>query len=43
VPGIPKKHSLSLPIVQAILAEESSERRVKVSPYFVEEEEQAVV
>jgi hypothetical protein len=43
VPGIPKKHSLSLPIVQAILAEDSGEKPVKVSPYLVEEEEEAVV
>ncbi|HLL15259.1 MAG TPA: hypothetical protein VK388_09360 [Pyrinomonadaceae bacterium] len=42
MPGIPKKHSLSLPIVQAILAEDSGERPVKVSPYLVEEEEVSV-
>jgi len=42
VPNIPKKHSLSLPIVQAILAEDADERPVKVSPYLIEEEEVSV-
>ena len=43
VPGIPKKHSLSLPIVQAILAEDADERPVKVSPYLVAEEDEIAV
>ena len=43
VPGIPRKHSLSLPIVQAILAEDADAPPVKVTPYLVEEKEEAVV
>ncbi len=39
VPGIAKKHSLSLPIVQSILAEDSDHPVAKVSPYLVTEEE----
>ena len=39
VPGISKKHSLSLPIVQAVLAEDADEKPLTVSPYLVEEEE----
>ncbi|HVF56270.1 MAG TPA: radical SAM protein [Pyrinomonadaceae bacterium] len=42
VPGISKKHSLSLPIIQQILAEDSGEPVTKVSPYLVTEEEEAV-
>ena len=43
VPGITKKHTLSLPIVQQILAEDGGEQPLKISPFLVEEEEQAVV
>jgi uncharacterized radical SAM superfamily Fe-S cluster-containing enzyme len=39
VPGITKKHSLSLPIVSAVLAEDADEKPVVVSPYLVEEGE----
>ena len=39
VPGIARKHSLSLPIIQAVLAEDADEKPVVVSPYLIEEEE----
>jgi 7,8-dihydro-6-hydroxymethylpterin dimethyltransferase len=39
VPGINRKHSLSLPIVNAILAEDTDES-VSQSPYLVEEKEE---
>ncbi len=42
VPGISKKHTLSLPIVSAILAEDSGEQLEKVTPYLIEEEEVVV-
>ncbi len=37
VPGITKKHTLSLPIVQAILEQDAAQPVTKVSPYLVEE------
>ena len=37
VPNIPKRHSLSLPIVNAVLAEDIEEKPIKISPYLVEE------
>jgi hypothetical protein len=40
VPGISRKHSLSLPIIQAVLAEDSDEKPVTVSPYLVQEHEE---
>ena len=44
VPGIQKARSLSLPIVQAILAEdEDAAARAAATPYLVEEEEAATV
>jgi hypothetical protein len=44
VPGIEKSRSLSLPIVQAILAEdEDAPARPSATPYLVEEEEEAAV
>ncbi|MGB8507771.1 MAG: radical SAM protein [Pyrinomonadaceae bacterium] len=42
VPGISKKHSLSLPIVQAILAEDRGEPLNPATPYLIEEEEVTV-
>src|SRR2546426_11727270 len=42
VPGISRKHSLSLPIIQAVLAEDA-EPAVVVSPYLVEEHEQGSI
>ena len=39
VPGISRKHSLSLPIIQAVLAEDADEKPTVVTPYLVEEEE----
>jgi len=42
VPGISKKHSLSLPIVQAILAEDRGESVNPATPYLIEEEEAVV-
>ncbi|HVF26871.1 MAG TPA: hypothetical protein VM943_01440, partial [Pyrinomonadaceae bacterium] len=43
VPNISKKHTLSLPIVSAILAEDAEAPVISTTPYLVEEEEQAVV
>ena len=43
VPGITKKHSLSLPIIQAVLAEDSDEKSVVVSPYLVDDQEERTV
>jgi uncharacterized radical SAM superfamily Fe-S cluster-containing enzyme len=40
VPNIPKTRSLSLPVVSAILAEDRNERPA-VTPYLIEEEEEA--
>jgi uncharacterized radical SAM superfamily Fe-S cluster-containing enzyme len=40
VPGISKKHSLSLPIIQAVLAEDAAEPPIVVSPYLIEEREE---
>ncbi len=40
VPGIEKKHSLSLPIISAILSEDSDEQSPKTSPYLIEEHEE---
>ena len=39
VPGITKKHSLSLPIIQAVLAEHGEETPPAATPYLVEEQE----
>ena len=39
VPGITKKHSLRLPVIQAVLAEDAEEPPKVVTPYLVEEEE----
>src|SRR5687768_9291956 len=43
VPNIPKRHSLSLPIINAVLAEDIEEKPINVSPYLVEEREQIPV
>jgi hypothetical protein len=43
VPGISKKHSLSLPIINAILSEDSGEPIESVTPYLIEEEERVSV
>ncbi|MDT7543464.1 MAG: 7,8-dihydro-6-hydroxymethylpterin dimethyltransferase [Acidobacteriota bacterium] len=43
VPGIEKVRSLSLPIVQAILAEDADATDRPASPYLVEEEEETAV
>jgi len=44
VPGISKKHSLSLPVVQAVLAEHGDGASKAATPYLVEDErEEAVV
>jgi uncharacterized radical SAM superfamily Fe-S cluster-containing enzyme len=42
VPNISKKHSLSLPIIQAVLAEDQEPQPV-VSPYLVEDREEETV
>lgn len=43
VPGISKKHSLSLPIIRAVLAEDADEKPVFVSPYLVEAHDEEAV
>ena len=43
VPGISKKHSLSLPVVRAILEEDTDESDKLVTPHLVEVEEEATV
>ena len=43
VPGISRKHTLSLPIVNQILAEDRGETIETVTPYLVEEDEQITV
>ena len=43
VPGISKKHSLSLPIIQAVLEEDADERPVVVSPYLIEDREEEML
>jgi hypothetical protein len=42
VPGISKKHSLSLPVVQAILAEDADESDRAATPHLVEEDAEEV-
>jgi uncharacterized radical SAM superfamily Fe-S cluster-containing enzyme len=43
VPGISRKHSLSLPIVNAILSEDNGEPVESITPYLVTEEESVTV
>jgi uncharacterized radical SAM superfamily Fe-S cluster-containing enzyme len=43
VPNIPKRHSLSLPIINAVLAEDADEKPLAVSPYLIEEPEHEAV
>jgi len=43
VPGISSKHSLSLPVVNAILAEDVETPTVAATPYLIEEHEEAAV
>jgi hypothetical protein len=43
VPGISRKHSLSLPIVNAILSEDADRPTEVVTPYLIEEKEEATV
>ncbi len=38
VPGISKKHSLSLPVVNAIIADDTDQKSGTISPYLIEEE-----
>ena len=42
VPGISKKHTLSLPVVQAILAEDVDESDRAATPHLVEEDAEEV-
>ena len=42
VPGISKKHSLSLPVVHAILAEDAGEAGRVATPHLVEEDAEEV-
>ena len=43
VPGISKRHSLMLPIIQTVLVEDSDVKPVAVSPYLVEERDEVSV
>jgi hypothetical protein len=43
VPNIPKKHSLSLPIVNAIIAQDDNGQPEPVSPYLIEDHEEKVL
>jgi len=43
VPGITKKHSLSLPIVNAIIEHDGNGQPAPLSPYLIEEQEQDAV
>jgi hypothetical protein len=43
VPNISKKHSLSLPILRAVLEEDLDEKPVVVTPYLVEENKNEAV
>jgi hypothetical protein len=43
VPGISRKHSLSLPIIQAVLAEDADHKPVAATPYLVEEHDEETV
>jgi hypothetical protein len=43
VPGISKKHSLSLPIVSAIIDQDSNEQPALVTPYLIEDQEEQVL
>jgi tetraether lipid synthase len=40
VPGISKKHSLSLPIVNAIIEDDSDGQPAAVTPYLIEDQEE---
>jgi len=42
VPGITKKHSLSLPIVNAIIADNNGGQLPAQTPYLIEEQEEVV-
>jgi hypothetical protein len=39
VPLNTTKHSLSLPIVQAVLAQDAEEKQAQATPYLIEDEE----
>lgn len=43
VPGIARKHSLSLPIVNAIIEDDGNGQPAPVSPYLIEDQEEQVV
>ena len=43
VPLNTTKHSLSLPIIQAVLAEDSDEKPVVTSPYLVEDHQEETI
>jgi tetraether lipid synthase len=43
VPGIEKKHTLSLPIINAIIEEDADGQPASVSPYLIAEQEQEAV
>ncbi len=42
VPGIAKKHSLSLPIINAIIENDSNGQPAQVSPYLIEDHEEVL-
>jgi uncharacterized radical SAM superfamily Fe-S cluster-containing enzyme len=43
VPGITKKHSLSLPIINAIIEDDSNGQPAPVTPYLIEDQEEQVL
>jgi hypothetical protein len=43
VPNISKKHSLSLPIVNAIISEDSDQPKTVTSPYLIEEPQEELI
>ncbi len=43
VPGISKKHSLSLPIVNAIIADNNGGKLAAATPYLIEEREEETI
>jgi len=42
VPGITRKHSLSLPIINAIMADDNGGQLAPQTPYLIEEQEEVV-
>jgi len=43
VPGITRKHSLSLPIIKAIIEDNGNGQPMSVSPYLIDDQEEQVL